>query len=89
MFWVLGLEACGILVPRPGVRPTLPALEGKVLTIGPPGKSPEITVDERLKSKKGQREIGGPKNEVQNSRGGMCPGRAHRTSEKGLIFSNF
>ena len=46
MFWVLGLEACGILVPRPGVEPTLPALEGKVLTIGPPGKSPEITVDE-------------------------------------------
>ena len=31
----------------------------------------------RLKSKrKGQRERGGPKNEVQNSRGGMCPGRA-------------
>ena len=46
MFWVFGPEARGILVPRPGIEPTLPALEGKVLTIGPPGKSPEITVAE-------------------------------------------
>ena len=41
MFWVFGPEARGILVPRPGIEPTLPALEGKVLTIGPPGKSPD------------------------------------------------
>ena len=31
--------ACGILVPRPGIEPTSPALEGGVLTTGPPGKS--------------------------------------------------
>ena len=30
---------CGILVPWPGIKPTSPALEGEVLTIGPPGKS--------------------------------------------------
>ena len=32
--------ACGILVPWPGIEPTLPALEGRFLTTGPPGKSP-------------------------------------------------
>ena len=39
----LGLScpvACGILVPRPGIEPTSPALEGGFLTTGPPGKSP-------------------------------------------------
>ena len=38
----LGLSfpvACGILVPRPGIEPTYPALEGGLLTPGPPGKS--------------------------------------------------
>ena len=41
LFYVLvfGLEACGILAPQPGIEPTPPALEGKVLTTGPPGKS--------------------------------------------------
>ena len=34
-----GHDACGILVPRPGIEPALPALEVKVLTAGPPGKS--------------------------------------------------
>ena len=33
-------QACGILVPQPGVEPTSPALEGRFLTTGPPGKSP-------------------------------------------------
>ena len=28
-----------ILAPQPGIEPTLPALEGEVLTTGPPGKS--------------------------------------------------
>ena len=28
-----------ILVPQPGIEATLPALEGRVLTAGPPGKS--------------------------------------------------
>ena len=39
MFWFFGTEACRILVPRPGIEPVPPALEGKVLTTGPPGKS--------------------------------------------------
>ena len=30
---------CGILVPRPGIKPKSPALEGGFLTTGPPGKS--------------------------------------------------
>ena len=33
---------CGILVPWPGIGPTLPTLEGKVLTTGLPEKSLEI-----------------------------------------------
>ena len=35
----VGLVACGILVPQPGIEPTSPALEGRFSTIGPPGKS--------------------------------------------------
>ena len=31
--------ACGILVPRPGMEPVSPALEGGFFTTGPPGKS--------------------------------------------------
>ena len=31
--------ACGILVPQPGIKPTSPALKGRFLTTGPPGKS--------------------------------------------------
>ena len=38
-FWIFGHEACGILAPRPGIEPAPPALEGEVLTTGPPGKS--------------------------------------------------
>ena len=30
MFWFLGHEACGILAPRPGIKPTPPALEGSL-----------------------------------------------------------
>ena len=30
---------CGILVPRPGVEPASPALEGGFLTTGPPGRT--------------------------------------------------
>ena len=40
MFWLVGCKACGILAPRPGIEPSPPALEGEVLTTGPPGKSP-------------------------------------------------
>ena len=31
--------ACGILVSRPGMEPASPALQGRFLTTGPPGKS--------------------------------------------------
>ena len=39
MFWVFVLEVCEILGPRPGIEPAPAALEGDVLTTGPPGKS--------------------------------------------------
>ena len=39
MFWFFSHEACGILAPQPGIEPATPALEGEVLTTGPPGKS--------------------------------------------------
>ena len=39
MFWFFGPEACGILAPQPGIELVPPALEGEVLTTGPPGKS--------------------------------------------------
>ena len=32
-------SVCGILVPQPGTEPTFPALQGKFLTTGLPGKS--------------------------------------------------
>ena len=41
MFWFFGLEAHGILASQPGIEPRTPALEGKVLTTGPPGESLE------------------------------------------------
>ena len=34
-------EACGILVPQPGIQPTSPALQGRFLTSGPPVNSQE------------------------------------------------
>ena len=36
--------ACGILVPRPGIEPASPALEGGFFTAGPPGKSPDTYI---------------------------------------------
>ena len=49
MFWFFsflffGPEACGILALPPGIKPTPPALEGEVLTSGPPGKSQIILI---------------------------------------------
>ena len=38
-FWFFVLKVCGILALRPQIKPTPPALEGKVLTTGLPGKS--------------------------------------------------
>ena len=40
MFWFFGHEACGVLAPQLGIEPAPLALEGKVLTTEPPGKSP-------------------------------------------------
>ena len=42
MFCFFHHEACGILVPWPGIKPATLALEGKVLTTGPPGKSRSV-----------------------------------------------
>ena len=39
MSWLFGIEACGIPVPQPGIKPVPSALDGEVLTTGPPGKS--------------------------------------------------
>ena len=36
---ILAHEACGILAPLPGTKPTSPTLEGEVLPTGPVGKS--------------------------------------------------
>ena len=41
LFWFFGQKTSGILAPRPGMGPTCPALEGEVLTPGPPG-SPTV-----------------------------------------------
>ena len=32
-------QTCGILIARPGIEPTPPALQGEILMTGPPGKS--------------------------------------------------
>ena len=39
IFWCFCHKACGILNPWPSIRPTCLALEGKIWTYGPPGKS--------------------------------------------------
>ena len=41
-------EACGLLVPWPRIKPLTPALQGRFLTTGPPGKSPVPLVDIEL-----------------------------------------
>ena len=38
--WLSCPMACGIRVPQPGIEPASPALEGRFLITGPPGKSP-------------------------------------------------
>ena len=45
MFWFFDHKACGILAPWPGIEPALPALEGEVLTTGPPGKYQELILE--------------------------------------------
>ena len=45
--------ACEILVPRPGIEPMSPALEGGFLTTGPPGESQEkfLQYKKRIRTK--------------------------------------
>ena len=43
MSWFFGQEACGILVPQPGIEPAPPELGGEILTTGPPEKSLKIS----------------------------------------------
>ena len=46
MFWFFHREAGGISAPQPGIESAPTALEGKVLTTGPPGKTPaNFTLD--------------------------------------------
>ena len=45
--WLFGREACGILVPQPGIEPAPPALKSKVLTTGPLGKSQEDSLEDK------------------------------------------
>ena len=40
MFWLFGDKARGIFTLRAGIKPAPSTLKGKVLTTGPPGKSP-------------------------------------------------
>ena len=39
MFRISWCDAYELIASRSGIEPTLPALEGEVLTTGPPGKS--------------------------------------------------
>ena len=45
MFLFSGCEACGIPAPQRGIEYVPSALEGNVLTTGPPGKSPTHVVN--------------------------------------------
>ena len=38
VFWFFGCEAC-VSAPQPGIKLSLPALEGEVLTTEPPGRA--------------------------------------------------
>ena len=40
--------ARGLLVPRPGIEPKSPALEGRFLITGPTGKSPRYTLKHHI-----------------------------------------
>ena len=42
LFWPQGMWDLSLLTRDP---PATPALEGEVLTIGPPGKSPKLLLD--------------------------------------------
>ena len=57
LFYVLVFQPGGMWDPQPGIEPTPPALEGKVLTTGPPGKSPPWFIFKRVLSKKKKPEV--------------------------------
>ena len=44
VFYFLAIRHVGILAPQPGIKPSPSALESKVLTTGPPGKSLERSI---------------------------------------------
>ena len=44
LFVFFHCKACGIFASWPRIQLALPALEGKVLTTGPPGKSPILKI---------------------------------------------
>ena len=48
MFWFWGHEDCGVLAPPSGIEPAPPALESKVFTTGPLGKSCQWVLDESI-----------------------------------------
>ena len=48
VFFFFCCEACGILALQAGIEPTPPALEGEVLTIGPPEKSQDLVLNSSL-----------------------------------------
>ena len=52
-FFFFGHTSCGILAPQPGIEPIPPTLKGKVLTSGPPGRSPNTFILENKCSEAG------------------------------------
>ena len=60
-YWSLRLscsEACGILVPWPGIEPMSPALQGRFLTTKPPRKSHlKLTFRQKKKGRKWNRSV--------------------------------
>ena len=44
MLWIFSCKACMIFAPWSGIEPVHCVLEGKVLTVGPPGKSPWLSL---------------------------------------------
>ena len=55
-FFFFGRKACGILAPQPGIEPATPALEGDVLTTGPPGKSRDYLLIKKKNQTSGKKE---------------------------------
>ena len=54
VFWFFGQETCGILALQPGIEPIPLALEGEVLTTGPPEKSLGSLYEDKILQLKNQ-----------------------------------